>query len=260
MTVTDVSVFVGEYPYRCIDCATPDWLLPQMDRLGIELAWVGHFSSFLHRDPAPSNAKLEEVVRPHRDRLIPVPTVHPNLPNWQDDLNRAAESGACAIRVYPTHLGIDPCGGEMRVLVAAAGSVGLPLLFTVRFEDARQRSYSDSTPDLPAAAIRTLIRSDNEARFIVACADRGFIEEVHFGSTPGEAARLLWEFSWVWGPPEDHLKHLLATIGPERFTLGTGMPLRIPDAAFTKLDLVDLNEDDRALLLGGNLARWLPGE
>ena len=104
--------------------------------------------------------------------------------------------------------------------------------------------------------MRTLIRTDNEARFLIAQADRVFVEEVHFGLTPGEAARLLWDFSCVWGPPEHHLRQLLETVGVERFTLGTGMPLRIPDAACAELDLLNLSEDDRDLLVGGNLACW----
>jgi hypothetical protein len=89
------------------------------------------------------------MLRTRADRLVPLPTVSPGIPSWEDDLNRAAETGAAAIRVYPMHQGIDPCGGEMRVLVAAAGSVGLPLVFTVRFEDSRQRHPSDNVPDLP---------------------------------------------------------------------------------------------------------------
>jgi predicted TIM-barrel fold metal-dependent hydrolase len=238
--------------------ATPEWLLSQMDRLGIESAWVGHLPSVLYRDPAPGNATLEKLLDPHGDRLAPVPVVHPQLPNWEDDLNRAAELGAVAIRVYPMQQCVDPCGGEMRVLVAAASSVALPLLFTARFEDSRQRHPADTAPDLPAAAVRTLIRTDNEARFLITHADRAFVEEVHFGLTPEEAARLLWDISWIWGPPENHLKLLLETVGVERFTLGTGMPLRIPDAAFAKLDLLSLSEETRNLLVGGNLAKWAP--
>lgn len=258
MTVTDVSAFVGDYPYRGIQPATPEWLLSQMDRLGIDSAWVGHLPSFLYREPSPGNSTLETWLGPHGDRLAPIPVVHPKLPNWEEDLNRAAEIGAVAIRVYPMQQGLDPCGGEMRVLVAAAGSVGMPLVFTVCFDDSRQRHPLDTAPDLPAAAVRTLIRSDTEARFLITHAERAFIEEVHFGLTPGEAARLLWDFSRVWGPPENHLKLLFETVGIERFTLGTGMPLKIPDAALAKLDLLDLSEDDRALLLGDNLARWTP--
>jgi predicted TIM-barrel fold metal-dependent hydrolase len=258
VTVTDVSTFVGDYPYRHIQVATPDWLLSQMDRLGIGSAWVGHLPSFLHRDPAPGNSILETLLAPHRDRLVPLPVVHPMLPNWEDDLNRAADVGVAAIRVYPMQQGLDPCGGDMRVLVAAAASLGLPLIFTVGFEDSRQRHPADTAVDFPAAAVRTLIRSDREAHFLITHAERAFIEEVHFGLTPGEAARLLWDISRIWGPPENHLKLLLETVGIERFTLGTGMPLRIPDAALAKLDLLGLSENDRGFLTGRNLTRWTP--
>ena len=98
MTVTDVSAFIGDYPYRCIEPATPPWLLSQMDRLGIEYAWVGHLPSFLHRDPEPGNARLLEAVSAYRHRLNPIPVVNPRLPNWEDELNQAVEVGAAAVR------------------------------------------------------------------------------------------------------------------------------------------------------------------
>ena len=59
MTTTDVAAFVGDYPFRGLPHATPDWLLVQMDRLELERAWVGHLPSFLYKDPAPGNAALE---------------------------------------------------------------------------------------------------------------------------------------------------------------------------------------------------------
>ena len=34
------------------------------------------------------------------------------------------------------------------------------------------------------------------------------IEEVHWGLTPAEQMRVLWDISWIWGPPEDHLAKL----------------------------------------------------
>ena len=41
--------------------------------------------------------------------------------------------------------------------------------------------------------------------------------------------------------PEDHLQTLLGTVGAARFVLGTGQPLRIPENAGAKLDLLDLS-------------------
>ena len=230
-----------------------------MDRMGIDEAWVGHLPSAWYGDPSPGNAALESKLKGFENRLKLVPTIHPGLPNWEEDLNRAIGLGAAAARVYPVQQGIDPNGGEMRVLVAAAGSVGLPLLFTVRFEDSRQRNPADAAPELAPAAIRSLIRTDKEARFLVTHAGKEFVEEVHFGLTPGEAARLLWDFSWIWGPPENQLQKLLNTVGVDRFTLGTGMPLRIPDQVFAKIDLLNLTDEECDMLLGGNLARWRPG-
>jgi predicted TIM-barrel fold metal-dependent hydrolase len=119
-------------------------------------------------------------------------------------------------------------------------------------EDARQRHPHDRAGELPASAVRMLIRSDPRLRLIITHADRGLIEEVHFGSTPEEAARIWWDISWIWGPPEDHLETLMTTIGTERFVFGTGQPLRIPETSVAKLDLLELSADTRQSIESGN--------
>src|SRR5439155_1574742 len=91
------------------------------------------------------------------------------------------------------------------------------------------------------------------------CFLRAFIEEVHFGSTPEEAARLWWDVSWIWGPPEDHLATLLETIGVQRFVFGTGQPLRLPETSVAKLDLLDLATEQRAAIESENATRGLAG-
>jgi predicted TIM-barrel fold metal-dependent hydrolase len=91
-------------------------------------------------------------------------------------------------------------------------------------------------------------------RIVVTHADRPFIEEVHFGSTPEEAGRTWWDISWIWGPPEDHLETLLQTVGTARFLFGTGQPLRIPENAVAKLDLLDLDPAEREAVESGNAA------
>jgi hypothetical protein len=108
------------------------------------------------------------------------------------------------------------------------------------------------SPDLAAATVRHLIRCDGYLRLIVTHAERSFIEEVHFGSTPAEAARIWWDVSWIWGPPEDHLKTLLETIGPARLLFGTGQPLRLPENAVAKIDLLDISAAARAAIESEN--------
>jgi len=126
-------------------------------------------------------------------------------------------------------------------------------MLAVRLEDGRQRHPNDRVPELAAAAVRALIRSDADVRLLVTHADRAFIEEVHFGSTPEEARRIWWDICWIWGPPEDHLAMLLDTIGPERFVFGTGQPLRLPENSIAKLDLLDMSPDKREAIESKNV-------
>jgi hypothetical protein len=248
----DCNAFVGAYPWRKVPGTSPDALLAALDRTKIDAAWITHLPGLFWRDPTEGNAWLYEATRKQK-RFTPVPTVHPGLSNWETVLSDAANAGAAAVRCDPHYLGLDPAGGEMRALAAACGAARLPLLLAVRLEDGRQRHPNDRVGELPAAAVRALIRSAADLRLLVTHADRGFIEEVHFGSTPDEARRIWWDICWVWGPPEDHFATLLETIGVERFVFGTGQPLRLPENSIAKLELLDLAPDKREAIESGNV-------
>jgi predicted TIM-barrel fold metal-dependent hydrolase len=250
---TDVNAFLGSYPYRRVPGTSPQALLEAMDRTGIDEAWVSHLPGVFWRDPAAGNGWLLETTRAH-PRLRPVLAVHPEMAGWEGVLRAAAEVGAPAVRCDPTYYGIGPAGQSMRALTGACARAGVALMLAVRLEDGRQRHPNDHAGELPAAAVRALVRSDAGVRLVVTHADRPFIEEVHFGATPDEARRIWWDISWIWGPPEDHLETLLHTIGAARFLFGTGQPLRIPENAVAKLDLLDLDAANREAIESGNAA------
>jgi uncharacterized protein len=253
----DVNSFVGAYPFRRVPGTSPEALLRALDRALIDQSWISHLPSVFWRDPPAGNSWLYEVAGRH-DRFRPVPAVHPGLAGWEQALHEAHSAGAPAVRCDPTYYGLEPAGSEVRALVAACGAAGVPLMLAVRLEDGRQRHPNDCARELPPWAVRTLIRSDPSARLIVTHADRGFIEEVHFGSTPEEAARIWWDISWVWGPPEDHLETLVGTIGVDRFVFGTGQPLRIPETGVAKLDLLDLTAEQRVTIESKNAQSLSP--
>jgi hypothetical protein len=250
----DVNAFLGAYPFRRVPGTSPEALLAAMDRIGIDEAWVTHLPGIFWRDPHEGNAWLLDTAGRH-PRLRPVPAIQPEIAGWDEVLRAALAARAPVVRSDPTFYGVAPAGSGMRAVAAACGAAGVPLMLAVRLEDGRQRHPHDAAGELPAAAVRALIRSDPKVRLVVTHADRPFIEEVHFGLTPEEAGRLWWDISWVWGPPEDHLQTLLATIGPERFVFGTGQPLRIPENGVAKLDLLDLDERSRAAIESENAGR-----
>jgi hypothetical protein len=174
--------------------------------------------------------------------------VRPDWPGWQDALGAFVDAGVPAIRAYPQLWGMPPGDTRLAELAAACAHGGVAVILTVRFEDLRQRHPLDVAADLSAAHVRELARSGCGGRLVVTAAGREFIEEVHWGLTPGERETLLYDFSWVWGPPTDELATLFRTVGSSRFVYGTMWPLRLTQGARANLAL--LPDDVR----GGPLA------
>lgn len=251
----DAACWVGAYPYRHLPETDVAAVLGAFDRIGISAGWVGALPAAWHRDPGPANEWLLATVATHRDRLLPVLTVRPDLPGWVTDLQQASDLPSGAVRTYPMQAGLDPQGESMRRLVAEAGALGMAVVLTTRFEDARQRQTPDVVSDLPASAVRQLARVSEHGRLVVTHAGRDFIEEVHYGLTDTEAARVSWDISCIWGPPANDLEHLVRTVGSDRLLFGTGFPLRIPESPVANLDLLALFPDDRAAIEHGNFLK-----
>ncbi|HEY7236897.1 MAG TPA: hypothetical protein VH539_22235 [Gemmatimonadaceae bacterium] len=244
----DVNTFVGGYPFRHVPHPEPGALARVLEREGIDGAWVGHLPSAFYRDPSAGNRELLALLASSRKLLRPVPAVRPDWPRWEHELTKAHDQGAPAVRAYPPQWGMGPHDVAMRELALAAGELGISLVLTVRFEDLRQRHALDVAGDLSAAAIRALARAGNRVRLVVTAAGREMIEEVHWGLTPAEQERVLWDISWVWGPPEDQLAKLFRTIGSRRFVFGSQWPLRLVQNPRANLDL--LPDDVRNMKLG----------
>jgi len=249
--IIDVNAFLGHYPFRRIDGGSPAVLLDAMRRTGVDQAWVSNAAAIFWRNPTDGNRILYQAAASHQ-ALRPVPAIHPGLAGWESLLDEAVDQGAPCVRADPTFYGLNPVGPEMVDLLGAAGGRGLPISMAVRLEDGRQRHPNDASGELDAASIRTLIRSHPTVRLIITHADRDLIEQVHFGSTPEESGRILWDICWLWGPPEDQLTHLVRKVGAGRFCFGTGMPLRIPESSVAKLELTAVNLTERRAIESSN--------
>lgn len=247
-SVLDPSVFIGGYPFRHVPHPDPDVLVRVMDREHIARAWVGHLPSVFYRDPSAGNGELYRALEPFAARLAPAPAIRPDFPAWEAALDSAVAAGAAAVRVYPRHWGLGPGDSRLAELAIACGERQLPIVATVRFEDLRQRHPLDTAGDVDGATLRAVARAGPQVRLVVCAAGRELIEEVHWGLTPAEQTRVLWDISWIWGPPEDHLARLLRSVGPARFTFGSQWPLRLVQSPWANLEL--LPDDLRGVSLG----------
>lgn len=251
---TDINAFVGRYPFRDVG-ATPNDLASLLTSAGVTEAWVSHLDAMFWRDPSAGNAWLVECCRAVAG-WRPIGAIHPGMRGWESILDRLVAEQPPSVRCDPTRYGIAPDGVEMRALAAACADRDVPLQLTVRLEDSRQRHPHDSAEEIAPWMIRWLVRCHPRLRLVVTHADRDCIEQVHFGSTPSEAERILWDISWIWGPPEDHLLLLLETVGIERFAFGSGAPLRLVETSGAKLDLLGLDAASRHRLDVSNVERF----
>lgn len=236
MIPVDVNTWIGAYPWRPVPHPEPAVLARVLESEGIASAWVGHLPSAFWRDPTPGNADLYAALAPF-PQLRPAPCIRPDWPGWEHAVRDAVEHDAPAIRVYPTLWGLAPDDPVMAALAQTCADAERALVLSVRFEDSRQRHPLDVAPDLTPAHVRALARG-TRAALVVVNAGREFIEEVAWALTAEERARVWFDFSWVWGPPEDHFALLLRTLGAERFVYGTGWPLRLAQNARANLDLL----------------------
>jgi hypothetical protein len=246
----DVYTTIGSYPWRHVPGVSPEALLQGMDRTGVNQAWVTYLPGLFWKEPAAGNAELYQATETNA-RLRPVPVMHPGLPLWERDLAHAVDRKAPAVRCDPGLLGLPALGAEVSRLLTAAGEANILVTATVKLEDGRGRHPLDVAPDLTPAQVRGWVRNHPLTRLLITAADREFIEQVHFGLTPQEARRIWWDISWIWGPPEDHLALLLATVGVDRFLYGSGQPLRLAETPLARLDLLDLSASDRAAIVMG---------
>ncbi len=247
--LTDLNAWLGSYPFRSVT-ATPALLLARMDRFGIARAAVSSIEASYHRNAQPANDRLFADTEEHRDRLIPLPTVSPTYPKWEQDLARCLDAGARGIRLAPQIQGYRLNGPVGTALVEAIVSAGLPVFIPHRIEDIRERHWMDPGSDLEFDVIADVIEQFPEATFVVNNA-RGIsrselwrrqnvrdanwfvdlsLAEIHYG--------LHWDMT-----NNCDLAVMIEEGGAGHFVFGTHQPFSYVASALVKLATLGVDED-----------------
>ncbi len=137
--IVDTNVHFDRWPTRRLPDDEPKRLLARLAEHDVAGAWVGSFDAVLHRDVAAVNQRLMKLCRiADRERLVPVGTINPTLPDWQEDLRRCAElHGMRALRVYPGYHGYALDDESAAELLTEAARLGILLQIVANLEDER---------------------------------------------------------------------------------------------------------------------------
>lgn len=222
-----------------------------MDQVGIQKALVSPLRALFYQDCGPANRELASSLRPHKDRLLPVPAINPNFPGWRKELGRCLEEmQPRAIKLHPNYHGYDLTAEEPMALLQTCAECGLPVLVALRMQDERLHHPAMMVP--PVGVDQMIAAADLvPGAKLVACMAR---------LTEGEALlrhpRLMVELSGMQGPT-GFVDRLVAEFGSRRILFGSGLPLQYPLPGVAKIQVADVSQHDKDNILQGNTEELL---
>ena len=255
--IVDTNAYLGFFAFRQLRHNTAPELLRLMDEKGIDKAMVSSASAITYRNTQPGNEELAAAAAPHRDRLIPFAVINPFYAGWQDDLKICHEQfGMKGLRLYPKWHNYALSDRSCRDLIREATQRNMVVSIPIRVEDHRQRSWLVDVPNVPLGEIVTLVKACPRARFIL-LNGAGYTGSPLGKKDNGLPANYWIEISRLSALLANEIGQLLSRLGADRVVFGTGMPLKYPDPALLKLEVLDAPPEVKEKIRGGNALKLL---
>ncbi len=257
----DMHAYVGHWPFRQLRGNTAAGLVATMDRYGIDRAVVSSIHGIFYKNTQAANEELAADVARSGGRLIPFAVLNPTYTAWEDDLETChTKLGMKGIRVYPQYHDYAITDLRLTNLVKRAAALRMPVAFSPRVVDDRQRSWLDIDKRLSPADIAGVVERVPEAKFIVLNAalpgDKDPAGRVF------EKADILFDTVYASGTGVAMgaypLADGIARYGAKKFAFGTAAPFREPVTALIRIEVS--KETDAAakdLIWSGNIRRLL---
>ena len=251
----DTNVFLGRWPFRRLPLDEASLLVKRLREQGVEQAWAGSFDAVLHQDVDGVNGRLANLCRRTDEKLLlPIGTVNPALPDWEEDLRRCQEKYQMrGIRVFPNYHRYAVNDAACVKLLKLATERGLFVQLVVSMEDERTQHPLVQVPHVDLAPLVEVVKGVNGLRLQLLNAFRSLrpdllLKLVNAGHVSVEIATL----EGVAGVEE-----LLKQVPLERVMFGSLAPLFYFEAAALKLKESKLNEGQMAAIQRENALKLM---
>jgi uncharacterized protein len=137
--ITDTNIHLFQWPFRQLKYARTEVLIAKLRKHRITKAWAGSFQSVVQKQLDLVNRQLAEECRTHGNgMLLPIGSVNPAWPDWEEDLRRCHEQYRMpGLRLYPAYHGYALDHAEFVKMLGAAAKRGLLVQIVLRLEDER---------------------------------------------------------------------------------------------------------------------------
>jgi uncharacterized protein len=187
-----------------------------------------------------------------RDRLVPMGTVHPDLP-VDENIRSLTENGIVGVKLHPLFQALSLSDPRVRDLCAALADEGMPVITHVGAggDDAANERGNP-------AALRALA-DEIPALTLIACHYGGY-HRLDDAEQHVVGSRVTLETSW---PPtvadldRERIVALIRRHGADRVVYGSDWPMADPAAEIAAIRDLGLTQEEADGILGGNAARLL---
>ena len=163
--IIDSNVHLFDWPFRKLKYARTQTLVAKLRKHRITQAWAGSFEAVLNKQLDLANRRLaEECQSRGGGLLVPIGSVNPAWPDWEEDLRRCHEQYRMrGVRLYPTYHGYTLDHPEFVALLAAAAKRSLLVQIVLRMEDERVHHVATSVPTASAGPLPDVLKKVPEA-------------------------------------------------------------------------------------------------
>jgi uncharacterized protein len=137
--IIDCNVHLFDWPFRKLKYARTEALATKLQKHRITKAWAGNFEAVLHTQFDAANRRLAEECRSQgKGMFVPIGTVNPGGPDWEEDLRRCHEKYRMpGVRLYPAYHGYGLDHADFAKLLAESAKRKLLVQIALRMEDER---------------------------------------------------------------------------------------------------------------------------
>jgi uncharacterized protein len=164
--IIDTNVHLFQWPFRKLKYARTEALIAKLRKHRITKAWAGSFEAVLEKQLDVVNRRLADECRAHGDgMLIPIGSVNPAWPDWEEDLKRCHEQYRMpGVRLYPAYHGYGLDHPEFARLLAEAAQRKLLVQIVLRLEDERVHHQAVVIPAVDVAPLVEVLKKLPEAK------------------------------------------------------------------------------------------------
>lgn len=252
----DTNVSLGAWPFRQHRLASTAALVHKLRQHGVTQAWAGHFDGLLHKDVSGVNARLaEECARVGNGFLVPMGTINPTSPGWEEDLRRCHEVHRMpGIRLQPNYHGYKLSDAAFERVLRLATDRGVFVQIAVIMEEERTIHPLVNVPPVETAPLLEVLKAVPQARVQLLNA---------FRTVKGEAvlklaaAGVRFEIAMLEGV--NGIANLLEKLPLESLCFGSHAPFFYFESAKLKLQESELGAHQRNSVSAENAQRLRKG-